>query len=53
MSTPDGRVVQILGVTRDISERKGFEAELRRLAITDSLPACGTGDTARTCSPPN
>ena len=32
-----GQVLQILGVTRDISERKGFEAELRRLAITDSV----------------
>ena len=33
----DGQVVQILGVTRDISERRQFEAELRRLAITDSV----------------
>ena len=33
----DGQVVQILGVTRDISERRRFEAELRRLAITDSV----------------
>ena len=28
----DGKVVEILGVTRDISERKQFEAELTRLA---------------------
>ena len=33
----DGNVVEILGVTRDISERKRFEAELTRLAITDPL----------------
>lgn len=33
----DGRVVEILGVTRDISERKAFEAELLRLAVTDAL----------------
>ena len=26
----DGRLYEILGVTRDISERKEFEAELRR-----------------------
>jgi diguanylate cyclase (GGDEF)-like protein len=30
-------VVEILGVTRDISERKMFEAELTRLAVTDPL----------------
>ena len=34
---PDGTVVQILGVTRDVSERKAFEAELTRLAVTDPL----------------
>lgn len=33
----DGKVVEILGVTRDISERKMFEAELTRLALTDPL----------------
>jgi len=33
----EGRVVEILGVTRDISERKMFEAELTRLAVTDPL----------------
>lgn len=33
----DGRVVEILGVTRDISERKRYEAELTRLAGTDPL----------------
>ncbi|EHB53619.1 diguanylate cyclase with PAS/PAC sensor [Mycolicibacterium rhodesiae JS60] len=33
----DGRVVEILGVTRDITERKKFEAELRRLAVTDPV----------------
>ena len=33
----DGRVVQILGVTRDISERRRFEEELERLAVTDPL----------------
>ena len=33
----DGRVVQILGVTRDVSERRQFEAELRRLAVTDEV----------------
>ncbi len=33
----DGRVLQILGVTRDVSERKQFEAELRRLAVTDAV----------------
>lgn len=33
----EGRVVEILGVTRDISERKTFEAELTRLAVTDAL----------------
>lgn len=32
-----GNVVQILGVTRDISERKQWEADLALLAITDSL----------------
>ena len=37
MSTPTARVVEILGVTRDISERKTFEAELTRLAVTDPL----------------
>ncbi len=33
----EGRVVQILGVTRDVSERKQWEADLARLAVTDSL----------------
>ena len=33
----DGKVVRILGVTRDISERRAFEEELSRLAVTDSL----------------
>lgn len=33
----DGRVVEVLGVTRDISQRKAFEAELLRLAVTDAL----------------
>jgi len=33
----DGKVVEILGVTRDISERKVFEAELTRLAGTDAV----------------
>ena len=33
----NGRVVEILGVTRDITERKVFEAELRRLAVTDPV----------------
>ena len=32
-----GQVVQILGVTRDISERRYFEQELERLAVTDPL----------------
>ncbi|WP_167102124.1 sensor domain-containing diguanylate cyclase [Mycobacterium sp. DL592] len=33
----NGRVVEIIGVTRDVSERKAFEAELKRLAVTDAL----------------
>lgn len=33
----DGSVVQILGVTRDISERRRFEEELNHLAVTDPL----------------
>jgi diguanylate cyclase (GGDEF)-like protein/PAS domain S-box-containing protein len=33
----EGRLVEILGVTRDISERKQFEAELRRLAVYDPV----------------
>jgi diguanylate cyclase (GGDEF)-like protein/PAS domain S-box-containing protein len=33
----DGQVVEILGVTRDISERKVFETELTRLAETDPV----------------
>jgi diguanylate cyclase (GGDEF)-like protein/PAS domain S-box-containing protein len=33
----DGQVVELLGVTRDISERKMFEAELTRLAATDQV----------------
>lgn len=32
-----GRPVQILGVTRDISERKQWEADLATLAVTDPL----------------
>ncbi|WP_328357673.1 diguanylate cyclase [Mycobacterium sp. NBC_00419] len=32
-----GRVVELIGVTRDVSERTAFEAELRRLAVTDPL----------------
>ncbi len=33
----NGQVVQILGVTRDISEQRHFEDELNLLAITDPL----------------
>jgi diguanylate cyclase (GGDEF)-like protein/PAS domain S-box-containing protein len=33
----EGHVREILGVTRDITERKVFEAELRRLAVTDPV----------------
>jgi diguanylate cyclase (GGDEF)-like protein/PAS domain S-box-containing protein len=33
----EGHVLEILGVTRDITERKVFEAELRRLAVTDPV----------------
>lgn len=33
----DGQVVEILGVTRDISARKVFETELTRLAETDPV----------------
>ena len=33
----DGRPIRIIGVTRDISERKRFESELNRLAVTDPL----------------
>jgi len=33
----DGSVVQILGVTRDVSERRAFEEELNRLVVTDPL----------------
>ena len=33
----DRHVVELLGVTRDISERKMFEAELTRLAVTDPV----------------
>ena len=32
-----GRVVELIGVTRDISDRKMFEAEFTRLAITDPV----------------
>jgi diguanylate cyclase (GGDEF)-like protein/PAS domain S-box-containing protein len=33
----DGSIVQLLGVTRDISERRRFEQKLNRLAVTDPL----------------
>ena len=33
----NGNVVQILGVTRDVSDRRHFEDELNRLAVTDPL----------------
>lgn len=33
----NGAVVQILGVTRDISDRRAFERELERMAVTDPL----------------
>ena len=33
----DGNVVEILGVTRDISDRRLYEQELRRMAVTDPL----------------
>jgi diguanylate cyclase (GGDEF)-like protein/PAS domain S-box-containing protein len=33
----EGNVVRILGVTRDISERREYEEKLNRLAVTDSL----------------
>ncbi len=33
----DGRVFELLGVTRDISERKVLEAELTKLAVTDPV----------------
>ncbi len=33
----EGQVVEIIGVTRDVSERKRLEAELTRLAVTDPL----------------
>ncbi len=33
----EGQVTELIGVSRDISERKVFEAELTRLAITDAL----------------
>ena len=32
-----GNVIQVLGVSRDISERRRFEEELSRLAVTDPL----------------
>lgn len=33
----EGNVVEILGVSRDISDRKMYEQELRRMAVTDPL----------------
>lgn len=33
----DGQVIRILGVTRDISDQRRYEAELNRLAVTDPL----------------
>ena len=33
----DGQLIEILGLTRDISERKHYEDELRQLATTDEL----------------
>ncbi len=32
-----GNVIEILGVTRDVSDQKRYEQELRRLAVTDPL----------------
>ena len=37
MSDPDGKFVSILGVTRDISERRQMEAQVRQMAFHDSL----------------
>ena len=34
---PDGRVLRVLGVTRDIGEQRRLEDELRQLALTDGL----------------
>jgi diguanylate cyclase (GGDEF)-like protein/PAS domain S-box-containing protein len=33
----DGQVVELIGVTRDITERRELETELKRLAVTDPL----------------
>lgn len=33
----EGKVIEILGVTRDISERRQLEEQLNRLAVTDPL----------------
>lgn len=33
----DGTVIRILGVTRDVSDQRRYEAELNRLAVTDPL----------------
>lgn len=37
MSDPNGKFVSILGVSRDISERRQMEAQVRQMAFHDSL----------------